>query len=231
EGMKIGLVDEGFGWEGYSDEQIDELVNKEALRLQEKGAIVERVSVPMHREGLDIWSVISTEGPLTQNIQGNSQGTNALGYYQTRLLDAFSRGLKTKSNALSHTMKFAVLLGHYMKDEYGGRYYSIAQNLRRTLTEAYDVALEEYDVLVMPTVSVKPSVLPAENAGVEEIIERAYEPVRNTAQFNLTGHPALSAPCGFVDGLPVGMMLVGRHMEDDKVLQVAGAYEELNRNK
>jgi amidase len=50
--------------------------------------------------------------------------------------------------------------------------------------------------------------------------------ILNTAAFDVTGHPALSVPCGMAGGLPIGMMLVGRHFEDDMVLRVAAAYEQ-----
>ena len=49
----------------------------------------------------------------------------------------------------------------------------------------------------------------------------------NLGQFNITGHPAISVPCGMSEGLPVGMMLVGRHWEDAIVLRVAHGYERL----
>jgi amidase len=49
--------------------------------------------------------------------------------------------------------------------------------------------------------------------------------LHDTAVFDATGHPALSVPCGFSDGLPIGMMFVGRHLEDAMVLRAAHAYE------
>ena len=58
-------------------------------------------------------------------------------------------------------------------------------------------------------------------------MDRAYESVVNTAPFNVTGHPALSINAGFSDGLPVGMMIVGRKFEDATVLNVGFAYEKI----
>lgn len=49
--------------------------------------------------------------------------------------------------------------------------------------------------------------------------------IYNTAPFNVTGHPAMNVPCGKSEGLPVGMMIVGRHGEDDTVLRVAHAFQ------
>jgi len=59
----------------------------------------------------------------------------------------------------------------------------------------------------------------------EEIVLAGWNMVANTAPFNMTGHPALSVPCGRADGLPVGMMLVGRHFSDATLLAVAERLE------
>ena len=67
--------------------------------------------------------------------------------------------------------------------------------------------------------------LPAPGASREEQFEKAVETIVNTAPFNLTGHPALSMPCGAVDGLPVGVMLVGRHFEEKTIYRAAQALE------
>lgn len=68
--------------------------------------------------------------------------------------------------------------------------------------------------------------LPAADACPREIVARALEMVPNTPAFDLTGHPSLSLPCGEVDGLPVGLMLTGRHFEEATLYQLAYAYEQ-----
>src|SRR5205814_10321994 len=61
--------------------------------------------------------------------------------------------------------------------------------------------------------------LPEENAPIEVILQRAFEILPNTAPFDCTHHPALSLPCGMVDGLPVGAMLIGKHYEEATIYQ------------
>jgi amidase len=56
-------------------------------------------------------------------------------------------------------------------------------------------------------------------------VSRALEMIGNTAGFDVTGHPAMSIPCGRVDGLPVGLMLVGRHFNESTLYQAAAAFE------
>ena len=58
-------------------------------------------------------------------------------------------------------------------------------------------------------------------------MEKAYDNSKNTAAFNVTGHPALSINAGFSEGLPVGMMIVGRKFDEATVLNVAYAYEKI----
>ena len=64
-----------------------------------------------------------------------------------------------------------------------------------------------------------------------EYFVKAYENNRNTGPFNVTGHPALSINAGFSDGLPVGMMIVGRKFDEATVLNVAYAYEKIRDAK
>lgn len=81
----------------------------------------------------------------------------------------------------------------------------------------------------MPTTPQKAQPLPREDAPVAEYFGRANEMFGNTAPFNATGHPALSLPCGDADGLPIGLMLVGRHFDEATVYRTAHAYEQRDR--
>lgn len=119
-----------------------------------------------------------------------------------------------------------VLLGEYLHRNYGGRHYAKGQNLAHTLRHAYNRALEEVDLLVMPTLPLLPTLIPPPDVSREEYCARALEMIPNTAPFDVTGHPAVTVPCQPSGTLPVGMMIIGRHFADGQVLQVAGAFEE-----
>ena len=227
--LKVGIVREGFGWDGLSEEDVDSMVKEAAYKLTLGGAKVEEVSIPLHRDGIHIWNPIATDGATALMIRGNSMGTNWKGYYNTKLLDVFGQGRRARANDFSETVKMVILLGHYMLENYNGRYYAMAQNLVRTLKKAYDDALKQYDVLIMPTLPLKATSIPSPDADRGEYISRALEMVPNTAPFNATGHPAMNVPCGKLEGLPVGMMIIGRHGEDDVVLRAAYAFEKLQK--
>ncbi|HUE81549.1 MAG TPA: amidase [Pyrinomonadaceae bacterium] len=227
-GLRVALVKEGFGFEGISEPDVDQMVQDAAQQLERAGARVTTVELPWHRDGMAIFMGIGVEGVTTMVAKGNGLGTNWKGYYTSSLLEAYARGMRTRPNDLSPTTKLMFLMGQYISDNYYGRYYAKAQNLARTLKQSYDDALEEADLLVMPTTPMKARPLPASDAGLVERVARSMEAVANTCPFNVTGHPALNVPCGFSDGLPVGMMLVGRYWEDAMVLRAGHAFEQLS---
>lgn len=103
--------------------------------------------------------------------------------------------------------------------------YAKVQNLRPGLRAAYNQALEQVDILAMPTTPMKAH-KHEPNRGVLGTISDGWNMLDNTAPFDLTGHPALSIPCGKSNGLPVGLMLVGRHFDDATLFRAAHAFEQ-----
>ena len=222
-GLRIGVVQEGFGWpQGMAAS--DTVVRQAADRFRSLGATVEDIGVPMHRVGSAIWLPIAAEGATVQMMHGNGFGFNWQGLYVTSLLDAHS-AWRTRADELSDSLKNTMLLGHYMTTRYRGHYYAKAQNLVRRLRAAYDDALARYDLLLMPTLPMTATKLPAPDAPVDEVVARAFEILPNTAPFDCTHHPAMSLPCGMVDGLPVGMMLVGAMFAEETIYRAAAAFE------
>ena len=224
--LRIAVVREGFGWPGHSQADSDNCVRESAELFKQLGAVVDEVSIPLHRDGIHIWRGIATEGAAALMIKGNSMGNNWSGYYNVGLLDSFARGRLTRPNDLSETVKLVMMLGQYMDDNYHGRYYAKAQNLARKLREVYSAMLKDYDLLLMPTMPMKATVIPAKDCSREDYVARALEMLNNTAPFDVSGHPAMTVPCGMSEGLPVGMMLVGRHFDESTVLRAAHAFEQ-----
>ena len=120
----------------------------------------------------------------------------------------------------------ALLAAGHANRHYRGKHYAMARNLVGQLRAAYDEALSRYDVLVMPTTPVQATVIPAADAPREEVIARALEMLANTAPLDVSGHPACNVPAGVVNGLPTGMMIMGKHFDDATVLRVAQAFEQ-----
>jgi amidase len=224
EGLKIGVVKEGFG-HANSERDVDAKVRQAANVFRDLGAEVSDISLPMHTLGLAIWTPIALEGATELMMRGNGMGTNWRGLYTTTLLDAHSQW-KHRADELSETLKVSMLIGHYFIKHHRGHFYAKAQNLSRKLRAAYDDALARYDLLLMPTVPLKATPLPPADAPRELYIQRAFEMLPNTAPFDATGHPAMSIPCGMSEGLPIGLMLIGKHYDESTIYRAAAASEK-----
>jgi amidase len=224
-GMRIAMVNESFGWPA-SEPDVDAKVREAAERLRAAGAIVEPVSIPMHRDGAAIWTPIALEGLVAQMMHGNGMGFNWKGLYTTSLLDAHANW-RSRADELSRTLKVSMLAGEYFIKHHRGHFYAKAQNLGRLLRKTYDDVLARYDLLLMPTLPMKATPLPPANAPLALWCRRGFEMLPNTCPFDVTGHPAMNIPCGLSDGLPVGMMLIGKHYAETTIYRAAHAFEQL----
>lgn len=225
DGLRVGVVSEGFGFPGLSDGELDSTVRATAERLREVGVSVDDVSIPWHRHGLAIWNVIATDGATAQMIDGNGYGYGYHGWYDPDLMAHYGEQRRRWANDFSDTTKLVALTGGYSLETTFGRYYAMAQNLVPRLRQAYDDALEDYDVLVMPTLPITATELVTDEDDLMTGIARALEMIVNTAPTDCTGHPATSVPAGLVNGLPCGLMIIGKHFADATCLQVAKAVE------
>ncbi|MEJ3654590.1 amidase [Actinomycetes bacterium KLBMP 9759] len=224
-GLRIGVVTEGFG-HANSDQGVGDAVRAAVETLRGAGLSAEDVSIPWHLHGAKVWDVIGTEGVLRQMIDMNGYGMNWKGLYDPEVIAHYGAAWRADPSEFSETVKLVLLTGGYSLDTHHGRHYAMARNLAVELKAAYDAALERYDVLVMPTVPIQASTLPAPDASRTEVIARALEMIANTCVTDVTGHPACSVPAGLVNGLPTGMMIIGRSFDDTTVLRVAHAYEQ-----
>lgn len=224
-GMRIGIVREGFG-RPESETDVDAKVRAAAEKFRALGAMVEEVSIPMHVTGAAIWTPIALEGLTDIMMHGNGFATGWEGLYVTSLLDYHSNW-RARANELSKSLKISMFVGEYMQKQYRGHYYAKAQNLSRLLRKSYDEALARYDILLMPTTPMKAQPIPSADDPLAIQIQRAFEMVGNTCPFDASGHPAMSIPCGLSQGLPVGMMLVGKHYQESTIYRAAGAFESL----
>jgi len=223
-GLKIGIVTEGFGWP-QSQAGVDAKVREAAARFEKLGATVSEVSLPMHRAGPAIWLPIAAEGATQMMMKDGGYGFNYKGLYDTALID-YHVGWKKRADDLSETLKITMVLGEYFIQNYCGHYYGKAQNLARQLKAAYDTALSDFDLLLMPTLPMVATKLPDPGAPVEDVIARAFEMLPNTCPTDVTGHPAMSLPCGTFDGLPVGLMLIGKHYDEATIYRAAYSFEQ-----
>jgi amidase len=224
-GLRIGVVTQGFGTP-VSQPGVDDAVRGAIDTLRDAGLVAEDVSIPWHADAMHVWNVIATEGATVQMVEGNAYGRNYFGLYDPELIAYYGNQWRQRPERFSRTVKLVLLAGRHSLDAEQGRHYAMARNLAYELRAAYDTALAEYDVLAMPTLPLTATPIVADDAPLEEYLARALEMIGNTAPFDVTGHPATSVPAGLVDGLPAGLMLIGRRFDDATCLRVAHALEQ-----
>ncbi|MFU8868809.1 amidase, partial [Natronococcus sp.] len=220
--LSVGVLEEGFD-KPNGDPGVDEQVRDAIDLLEERGATVEEVSIPLHADADTIHKVCTNEG-LVAAMMGQGVGHGWKAWYSTSWVEAFGKFQRAQGYDFPPNLKLKLLQGMYTIERYHSRYYAAGMNLMLELAETYDAALEEYDVLAMPTTDVTAPEHDPDRDAFDRLLET--EVPANTSPFNRTGHPAISVPAGEVDGLPIGLMLVGARFEDATVLNAGYAVEQ-----
>jgi amidase len=221
--MRIAVVREGFGHD-RSQPEVDAKVRAAAARFEKLGATVESVSIPEHRTISVLSFPIMLEGAYRTLLQGG-QGVGRFDLFVPGLSAHLERW-REQADRLSPVLKTLLLAAAHVDRQYGVRFYHRAVNQARALRAVYDRALADADVLLMPTAPMVATPLPAPDAPILEKFQRAIEMTGNTMPFDVTHHPALSLPCGLHDGLPVGLMLIGRHHAEETLYRAGYAFEQ-----
>ena len=151
--LRIAVVDEGFDLIG-SEPDVSMAVKSAAELFAGLGAVVERRSIPWHRLAPAIWAPLVLESGAQVLFYGNGFGTNHEGLYIGSMAQALGAMFQEADN-LADTVKVSLLAGLYATQNYHGKYYAKAQNLRRMLRAEYDKILADFDVLLMPTTPMK----------------------------------------------------------------------------
>jgi len=223
DGVKIGLVSEGFGWK-ESETDVEDAVRRSASKLEGLGAKVSEVSIPIHKKASTIMLGIDFEGSW-RALRDGSVNFGTFGYYDTELARFIGSRLKTSGAEFSPNAKLIAIFGQYLIEKYHSIYYTKAQNLRPSVRKKYNEALQSCDLLIMPTTPQKAQPFPEKD--LVDLIASGWNMTANVAPLDFTGHPALNVPCGKSEGLPIGMMMVGRHFDEQTVLNAALAFEKL----
>jgi amidase len=217
--LRIAVLREGVEAVGAAD--VIDRIGQVAATLRGRGVEVEEVSVPEHALSAVTSIPVYAQGITTQ-LQAGGTSLGWKGWYADTETATFGAAVRAAPNRLPDTGKLFAILGTYLRNAHGPRYYARAQNAALALRACYDRALRGYDALLMPTCAPEPVALPLPEApDARDVFDAGFGYHLNTAIFNLTGHPAVSVPAGEVRGLPFGAMLVGRNGEDQQLLATA----------
>jgi amidase len=222
-GLRVGVLLEGCSPEVGATEQTRSAFAEFCERLREAGATLTEVSAPIHLETGGIAWPCYTEG-FVALLRGGGNGYGWGGRYWEDLPPVLTEGLRQNGQDLSPQVKSCLLVGSWLSERFRGQVYAKAQNARPKVIEAYDSLLQGCDVLALPTTPFVAHPL-APDASIVEHAMRGWAPLANTGPFNVSGHPAISIPACEVDGLPLGVMLVGASYRDAQLLSIATTWE------
>ena len=225
-GLRIGVLEEGFD---DAEADVHELVMAAVNILAEAGAEVTKVSIPEHRAVGAAQAALTGEGALALFKTGFF-GAFTKTYYPASLIAAINKMWATQADVLTPRSKLSLIAAELSRRNYHGRVYAKAQNVRPTYINAYDAALDNVDILVMPTCIMTAPRNHTPGSYIEAVEDNLAsgnsKGSRNTQPFNYTGHPALALPVGKSStGLPVSMQLVGRFFDDPLLLRAAYTYQ------
>jgi amidase len=223
EGLRIGLLAEGFGHETALP-AVEAAVRDVGRRLADQGALVSTVSVPIHRDiAISVWAAIAVEGTAALVMRDNGIGAGHSEFHVLSMLEKHA-DWRRSADSLSEPIKTGLITASYLKTKHHGLYYARAQNLIPYVRGQYDEVFADVDLLLMPTIPFTAPPLPATQSRRDQS-SPGFDAVVNTAPFNVTGHPAMSVPCGMDEGLPVGAMFISRHWDESTIYRAAAALE------
>src|SRR5215831_10964543 len=225
-GLRIGVLQEGFD---EAQDDVRDTVLAAVDVLAKLGAGVAKVSIPAHHAIRTAQAALSGEGALALFKTGFF-GAFTRTYYPAPVVAAINKLWASQADVLAPRTKLSLIVSEVSRRNYHGGVYAKAQNVRPTYIKAYDAALADVDVLVMPTciMTAPRNHRPGSylEAVEDNLMSASRAGSRNTQPFNYTGHPALALPVGKSSaGLPISMQLVGRFFDDALLMRVAYAYQ------
>ena len=220
-GMKIGVPTEFFTQEGVSvDAPVAEAVRQALRVLEGLGAIIEECSLPNVRFSLPTYYIIAP-AEASSNL-ARYDGVE-FGYRADGTADIISMMTETRDRGFGAEVKRRIMLGTYaLSSGYYDAFYLKASQVRTLITQDFARAFARYDVLISPTA---PTVAFPLGAKADDPIQMYLNDIC-TIPVNMAGIPAISLPCGYLEGLPIGLHIMGAHWDEIRVLQVAHAYEQ-----
>ena len=219
--IRIGVIKEYFG-EGV-DKEVSDLVKKAVSELEKLGAKISEVSLPQTKYALPCYYII-----MPAEVSANLARYDGIryGYSDDKAKNLMEVYLKSRAKGLGDEVRRRIMLGTFtLSAGYYEAYYNKAQKVRAVIAREYNDIFRDFDVLVGPTTP----------TCAFKLGEKIRDPLAMymsdilTVSANISGLPAISVPCGFVEKegkkLPVGLQIIGDHFKEEMVLRVASSYE------
>ncbi|WP_409291256.1 Asp-tRNA(Asn)/Glu-tRNA(Gln) amidotransferase subunit GatA [Peribacillus sp. SCS-37] len=217
-GLRIAVPKEYLG-EGVSEPARKSVLDSLKV-LESLGAVWEEVSLPHSKYALAAYYLLSSS-----EASANLSRFDGVKYgYRTEnasnLLEMYKQ---TRAEGFGDEVKRRIMLGTFsLSSGYYDAYYKKAQQVRTLIKKDFEDVFRKYDVIIGPTTPT-----PAFRVG-----EKTDDPLTMyandilTIPVNLAGVPGISIPCGFSDGLPLGLQIIGKHFDEETVYRTAHAFEQ-----
>jgi len=216
-GLKIGIPREFFG-EGL-DPLVADVIRKAIEKIQGLGAEVEEITLPHTEYAVPTYYVL-----VPSEVSANLARYDGIrfGYSEKEdsLLEVYNN---SRADGFGHEVIRRIMLGTYtLSAGYFDAYYVKAMKVRNLIKRDYDQVFKKFDAVLGPTTPTT----------AFKLGEKSEDPLSMyladiyTISANLAGLPAISIPCGNVDGLPVGLQITGKMFDEGDILNIAYAYEQ-----
>ena len=209
-GLKVGVPKEYFAVpagrqrEGL-DPKVKRVIEEAIKKIEELGAEIVEISLPHSEYALAAYYII-----VSSEVSSNMARYDGIRY---------GKGRET----IGPEVKRRIMLGTYsLSSGYWDDYYAKAAKVRTLVKRDFEKAYEKVDVIVGP---VSPTVAWSIGEKIDDPLTMYLQDIY-TISANLAGVPGLSVPCGFVDGLPVGLQILGKQWDEETILRVGYAYEQ-----
>ncbi|MDO3412804.1 Asp-tRNA(Asn)/Glu-tRNA(Gln) amidotransferase subunit GatA [Saccharibacillus sp. CPCC 101409] len=217
-GLRIAVPAEYMG-EGV-DPQVKESVMAAVRQLESLGATWEEVSLPHTEYALAAYYLLSSSEASSNLARFDGVRYGVRADNPDNLLDLY---LKSRSEGFGDEVKRRIMLGTYaLSSGYYDAYYLKAQKVRTLIKRDFDNVFEKFDVIVGPTA---PTTAFAIGSQTDDPLTMYLNDIL-TIPVSLAGVPAISIPCGFADGMPVGLQIIGKPFDEQTVLRVSHAFEQ-----
>jgi aspartyl-tRNA(Asn)/glutamyl-tRNA(Gln) amidotransferase subunit A len=219
EGLRIGIPKEFFG-EGL-DPEVEATIQAAIKTYESLGATVKEISLPNSNLSVPTYYVVA---PAECSSNLSRMDGVRFGHRcddPKDLLDLYQR---SRGEGFGSEVKRRIMIGTYaLSAGYYDAYYLKAQQCRRLISEDFKQAFNEVDVIMGPTAPTTAFNLGEKNDDpVSMYLADIY-----TISTNLAGLPGMSIPAGFVNGLPVGLQIIGNYFDEARLLNVAHRYQQV----
>ena len=217
-GLRLGIPNDYFG-DGINPD-VDEAVRRGIKILEDAGGIVEECSLPLTSYALAVYYIIAPSECSTNLSRFDGV---KYGFSVGDAATAWETQEKSRAKGFGPEVKRRIMLGTYaLSSGYYDAYYLKALKVRTLIRQEFEEIFERFDALITPTTPTT-----AFNIG-----EKTNDPVSMyksdtlTIPVNIAGIPSISVPCGFSEGLPIGMQIMGKALSEETILNIAYTYQQ-----